>query len=341
LKAALIVPQSGEYKIWGDELVDGVKTAVGELNENGGLQKQKIALSIIDDPCSENLAVSTAQMLALNNDNKPSLVIGPYCSDGFDKIADIYAKAKVFQIVPMPLNKEYASKNYKGLLRVTGIKEQKGIDFFNFYNQHWAGRYTAVVYDPTDTDMKKSAFSVEDQFRRYGKSSLLKSYTFDQDLDSIGEQIRTAGEDIVLLLGKPKRIAKMIRLLQRLDPDITVVTEKYMIGDSFYEYADPTLPSLYFMAMPSLESNPDYTEMMVHLRLKGIEPNGLNLYGYAAVKTWADLVRKTKSVKYDALVRTARNSLSGSLWSNAGTKNSKALRYTFYRYQNGEFVPVD
>jgi hypothetical protein len=114
-----------------------------------------------------------------------------------------------------------------------------------------------------------------------------------------------------------------------------------MIGDSFYEYADPTLPSLYFMAMPSLESNPDYTEMMVHLRLKGIEPNGLNLYGYVAVKTWAALVRKTKSVKYDALVRTARNSLSGSLWSNAGTKNSKALRYTFYRYQNGEFVPVD
>jgi branched-chain amino acid transport system substrate-binding protein len=340
IRTALIVPQSGEYKIWGDELANGVKTAIQEINEKGGIQHKRLSLMLIDDPCSENLSVSAAQMLALNNDHKPALVVGPYCSEGFDKVASIYASAQIFQIVPMPLNAHYASQNYKGLIRVSNIKEQRGADFFDFYNRNWAGRRAIVIFDSADSDMVKSAESAVDQFRRHGKSSLIESRTFAKDVDLMAEEIVQARQDVAFLLGKPKKIAKTIRALKRLNPNFSIVTGKYMVGDSLYEYADPYLDQVYFMGMPSFENNPDYAELLVKLRLKGVEPNGLNIYGYAAVKTWADLVRKAGSLKYDKIVKAARN-LPNPLWSSARTSNSQGAHYVFYRYQNGEFMQVD
>ena len=70
VRVAIIVPKTGEYKVWGDELVFGAQTAVDEINNNGGIMGEKLELSTIDDTCSDNLAVSTAQMLSVSSSIK-------------------------------------------------------------------------------------------------------------------------------------------------------------------------------------------------------------------------------------------------------------------------------
>ena len=62
---AVVTPKAGVYVAEGTELLAGAQKAVDEINEAGGLLKQKINILPIDDQCSNNIAISTAQMLSL------------------------------------------------------------------------------------------------------------------------------------------------------------------------------------------------------------------------------------------------------------------------------------
>ena len=93
---AVVAPLAGDYENLGKELVSGARIAVNEINHNGGLNGEKINLVVVDDQCNDTLAVSTAQMIAVNSSpkDKMNLVIGPYCQNALKDVAAIYAKAK-------------------------------------------------------------------------------------------------------------------------------------------------------------------------------------------------------------------------------------------------------
>lgn len=340
IRAALIVPQSGNYKLWGNELAEGASAAINEINKNGGIQGKRLTLEIIDDPCNENLSVSTAQMLSVSRE-KPAFIIGPYCSSGFAKTASIFADAKIFQIVPMILSADNAAKNYDGLIKISGIKEQIGLDFFNFYNKKAAGEHIAVIYDPNNSETEKQALSVSEQFRRHGKISLLHTYTLEHNSKQLATDIAQRNENVILLLGQSKKIIKTIRHILNKNDKALIITEKYMIGDELQNLTDANFDHIFFMGLPQFETNPDFAELIVKLRLKNIELSGLNIYGYIAVQTWADLVKETGSYKYEDISKTAQQQLRHNLWSNASTQQEQMIHYVFYKYNNEEFTPFD
>ena len=67
---AVIAPKSGEYARAGEELFNGARLAVQEINDNGGLNGEKLDMLTIDDRCDDRLAVSTAEMLTLLKSKK-------------------------------------------------------------------------------------------------------------------------------------------------------------------------------------------------------------------------------------------------------------------------------
>ena len=89
---ALVVPKEGNYKQQGIELINGVQKAVDEINNNGGILDKKINLMVIDDQCNDSIDISTAQMLTILKQSKINLVIGPYCANSFEKVADMNFK---------------------------------------------------------------------------------------------------------------------------------------------------------------------------------------------------------------------------------------------------------
>ncbi len=335
VKVALIAPKSGEYKMWGDELNYGAKIAIDEINNNGGIKGKKLDLMSIDDACSDNLAISTAQMLAVGMENKPALVIGPYCSNNTYNVAKTYSKAQIFQIIPLN-NKFNTSSEVE-------FNSQIGKDFFKFYNERYAGKKVAFL---SNADYQVKAYnSLYDEFRKYGKSSLLSSYTFgNEGLDDLAKNMVSSGEEVVFISGEPKKIAKMIRNIKQKKPDMVIVTGKYAVGDSLFEYAADWLDNVYFMALPSFQDNPDFAEMMVKLRLRGVELTGLGGYAYTAVKTWAELVDETKSFDYAKLAAKVKKGGLKTPWGEALVNNGSAKgqpHYDFYQYKNGEYVAAD
>ncbi|MBO5443292.1 MAG: ABC transporter substrate-binding protein [Alphaproteobacteria bacterium] len=345
---AVIAPKEGEHQKSGYELISGVTTAVEEINSQGGLNGEKINLITVDDQCDDRLAVSTAQMMAVNANRKDkmSLVIGPYCSNSFDNVANIYAKANIFQIVPIALSESDAKESHKGLVKMVGYKDNQAKDFFKYYTQAFEGQKVAIIYDSGIRSIVDLAASVQSEFRKAGVSSLLKAFNFRNYADNYDEMVEDITRNnihIAYILGKPKNIAKISKKLKNEERDFVIFTNKYQAGDDFSKTMGSAAENTYLIALPSLKDSPDFAETLVQLRLHGVELEGLAVYGYSAVKLWEEIVNKADSFKYDKLAKALEEDKIETGWgevmfTNGNPQNS--INYGIYKFSGGEYTQV-
>ncbi|MBP1531900.1 MAG: amino acid ABC transporter substrate-binding protein [Alphaproteobacteria bacterium] len=340
---ALITPKAEEYKQQGDELEKGVKQAIDEINNNGGLLKEKIALLTIDDQCNDSIAVSTAQMLSILKKRNIKLVIGPYCANAFDKIADIYANAKIFQIIPTTVNYSQAKTIKKGLVKMLGYTNQQAIDFFKFYNERMAGKQLAIVSNKDESESMAEAEAILQEFQKHGKASLTKLYTYDMtdnDYKKLAQKVLADNNDMAFLLGTAKNIRKTAKALRSGNNNFIVFTNKYAATKHYFDYLDELADGTYFMELRGCTDDPDFAETLVKLRLSGIETEGLSLYGYEAINLWKSLVEKAKSFEYGRVAtyvndKNISTEFGNKMFHNGAPKASEP--YAIYQFKSGKY----
>lgn len=348
INIAVIAPREGEYAKVGKELIDGARIAVDDINMQGGLNGQKINLIAIDDRCDDVFAVSTAQMLAVNRSpkDKMHLVVGPYCSNAFKEASGIYAKAGIFQIVPTPISTDASSEPHAGLLKMLAGNERQSLDFFKFYLENFDGENVALVYDSQLRDVVEVAFSVQQEFNKSGKSQHLKTFNFANYENSYGKMAENILEEktaLALILGKSRDIAKLAKKLKQEDENFVVFTNKYQAQARFEEELGKRASGTYFLALPSLKDNPEFTEILVKLRLLGVEPEGLSVYSYSAVNLWRDLAERAGSFAYQDLVKNLNGNKFETAWGEVEFVNGQPvqpLNYAIYCLDNGEYTQV-
>ena len=348
INVGIIAPLAGEYQTVGQELVSGVRTAVDEINAQGGLKGRKINLVMIDDQCDDRIAVSTAQMMAVNvsERDKMSLVIGPYCSNALQKIAAVYARAGILQIIPTTVSSSIKSQNYKGLVKMVGYKTRQAGDFFNFYQEHFPDRKVALIYDRNNKDVVDVAAELQKLFTDSGKTAAFQSYNFQNyydDYDRIAEDVIKDGNKIAYILGKSKRVARMAKSLKSEREDFVLFVNKYQAQKDYRETMGKKAEGTFVVALPTLKDSPDFAETLVKLRLLGVEPEGLSVYGYSAVQLWKELVNKADSFKYDRLAETLSENKFDTGWGEMMFTNgdpSNSVGYGIYQIKNGEYTQV-
>lgn len=343
---AVIAPKAGEYVQAGTELFNGAKLAVQEINDNGGLNGERLDMLTIDDRCDDRLAVSTAEMLTLLKSKKIGLVVGPYCSNRFDEIADIYEKAKIFQIVPTTVAYNAGSLDKKGQILLLGTKAQMSGDFFRFYNRNFAGLKVGFVYnDKPEIGYADVAKSLYDEFRRYGKSELLKFYALNREQGGVYDLARSLEEDdvhVVFVLGESDETVNFIDAAKEVNAQLIIFTNKGLVNETTLKKLGKAAEGLYVMNLPGLKDSLMFTENLVNLRLLGIEPEGLEVYSYVAVKLWGDLAKQVKGFDYDKLSQAANSEEAREKWSEflMHSGSIKSAKYIIEMYQNGEFKQV-
>ena len=345
ITVAVIAPKQGDYKKDGIELFNGAKLAIDEVNNNGGLKGKKIDILTIDDRCDDRLAVSTAEMLSLISSKKIALVIGPYCSNRFEEIAKIYEKSKIFQIVPTTVAYSGGSVDKKGQIMFLGTKSQMSGDFFNFYNQNFAGLKTAFIYDDNKedgyADVAKSLF---EEFRRHGKSELLKFFALNDDTNvgDLIENLKRDGVGIVFVLSKKGMATNFIIQLKNVDENMILFTAKDMLTPYGFETLSNKANGIYFLGLKSFKDSLMFTESLVEMRLSGIEPKGFEVYSYGAVKLWSDLVENVDGFDYDELAKVSNSDELKEKWSEfmMHSGSIQSSRYVIELFVDGVFKQV-
>ena len=337
---------AGDYLQQGTELIKGVERAVEEINQDGGILKKKVDLLKIDDQCSNSIAVSTAQMLSLLKNKEVVLVIGPYCDNSFAEITEIYAKARIVQIILTVVNYTQAKIAQKGLVKMLGYNDQEAKDFFAFYNTRFAGDKVALIYNEKNNDSIAEAQVIADEFQKHGKSIVLTKYTYQmtaKDYAQLAEKIVNDGAKMAFISGSSANIRKMALALRQEDEDFTLFTNKYAAGQKYFDALDEDAEGTYFMELGGAAENPEFTETLVKLRLSGFEPDGMTFYGYAALKLWKNLVQRAKSFDYDKLAtvikhKTVQTELGERKFYNGAPQKSE--KYSIYRFENNGFNKV-
>ena len=345
---AVIAPKAGEFRRLGAEIIEGVKLAVDEINADGGLNGEKINLITVDDQCNDRLAVSTAQMMSLNTSQKDriNLVVGPYCTNAFRQVAAIYAKAGIFQIIPTSVSAQNVGSNYKGLVKMVGFSERQGQDFLKFYQNHFASKNLAMIYDSRQSDTIDVARIVRSEFQKAAPAGILRVYNladYGNDLDYLARDIVDNGAEAAYILGRPKSVAKLAKHLKQEDDEFIIFTNRYQSQESYEKILGDLAEGAYVIALPSLKDDPAFTETLVRLRLLGVEPEGLAVYGYSAVKLWKALVDKTDSFAYEKLAAAVNKNKIDTAWGEMMFNNGNpdnSVHYSVYQIQNGEYAQV-
>ncbi len=342
---AVIAPKAGEYAKAGAELFNGARLAVSEINDNGGINGEKLDILTIDDRCDDRLAVSTAEMLTLLSSKKIGLVIGPYCANRFNETADIYEKAEIFQIVPTTVSYNSGNAEKKGQILLLGTKAQASDAFFQFYNRNFAGLKVGFVYnDSTEEGYTEIAKTLFAEFRRYGKGDLLKFYMLNEnsDFSDMASVMKKDNINIVFVLGKREETVNLINAVKNKDKNMLVFTGKSMLDSEALNRLGKAADGIYALGLPGLKDSIMFAENLVNLRLLGIEPEGLEAYGYAAVKLWGDLAKQVKSFAYGKLAAAVNKDGMKEKWGEflMHSGSVKASQYIIEEYRNGEFKQV-
>ncbi len=343
ITVAIIAPKAGELKQSGNELFNGAHLAIKEINDNGGLNGQKIDILTIDDRCDDRLAISTAQMLTLLNSKKIGLVIGPYCSNSFSETSSIYKKANIFQIIPTTIDYNTNKSTPSGQILFLGSKNQISKDFFSFYNTNFAGLKIGFIYnDNKDNGYSSTAKALFEEFQRYGKSELLKFYTLNNNLYDIASQLQKDNIDISFVIGDKNQTIQAIQNIINITPNMIIFTNKNILGSDITKDFSTIPSNLYTFDLPSLKDSLSFTENLVDLRLSGYEPKGLEAYSYVAIKLWSELVNSSNSFDYNKLIQASNNDTFKENWGDflMHSGSIQTSQYIIEQYKEGEFIQV-
>ncbi len=349
INVAVVAPQSGDNAVFGQELWEGTRIAVDEINSNGGLLGEKINLIMVDDRCDNRFAISTAQMISLYNSSKgkTSLVIGPYCTNSFSIVADTYAAANIFQIIPTPISAVEASVQHSGLIKMTGYNEQQIQAFYDYYQEEFPNKKVGLIVDSRMTNIAKMGEELKQLFVIDKKEAYLSVFDFasyNDDYEKLAEQMDEAHVQIAYILGNAKDISELAKEWRDINERAVIFTDKYMAHSTYQDILGKEANGTYMFSLPTLKDNPEFTETLVKLRLLGIEPKGLSVYSYSAIRLWEELVKKAGSFDYKELSDTSKHQKVDIGWGETGFSNGipdNIVGYRLYIFNNGEYTQVE
>ena len=342
---AVIAPKAGENADIGHEFFQGARLAVEEINSNGGLLKQKIDLLTIDDRCDDRLAISTAEMLTLLNSKKVVLVVGPYCANRYIETTKIYQDAKIFQIIPTTEAFHSNDTEKKDQITLLSTKTQMSTDFFEFYNNNFAGLNVSFVYDDNpQTGYEETAQELHKAFKHYGKANLLKLYPYNhkQDKTDLAKTLKHENINVILVVGQAKHVTQIIYAAKKKNKNLIVFSNKKNFSKDLIDDLGKRANGLYAMELTDIKDSLLFTETLVNLRLNGSDPEGLEAYCYAAIKMWSELVKQTHTFDYTILTKKVSKPPLQEKWQeflmHSGKINS--AKYTIEMYKEGDFKQV-
>lgn len=345
---AIVAPLAGDFEVLGHELVSGAKIAVDEINNNGGLEGEKINLVVIDDQCNDLLAVSTAQMIAVNSSakDKMNLVIGPFCQNALGEVAQTYAKAKILEIIPTSVSEKEAAATPKSLIKLVGSSEKQSLDFFKFYLKNFDNQRLALVYNSNNKEVVGVAAALQEEFHKAGKLIDFKSYNFSnyqKDYSQMAEDIVADKTKVAVVLGGSKEVTRLAKALRREDKSLALFVNRYQVQGRYFEDMGKLAEGTYFLSLPTLKDNTEFTETLVRMRLLGVEPRGLSVYSYSAVKLWAEMVEQGNSYKFDKIMASLPGKSFETTWGEISFKDGvpeNPVNYAIYQFHDGEYTQV-
>lgn len=298
-------PMTSFNAAFGQQLKNGVVSAIEAINAAGGVLGQKYQVRVYDDACDPKQAVSMAERAKADG---VKIIIGHFCSSSSIPASEVYAESNVLMISPASSNPVLTERNLWNTFRVTGRDDQQGTVAARYILKNFAGKNIAILHDKTTygkglADTARQALNAGGVRERFSEAF----NSGDKDFSAIASRLRAANADVVYVGGLYTESALLLRQMRALGLKTVLMSGDGIVSPEFPSVAGAAAEGTLFTFGPDARKNPAAREAMAALSRVSASAEGYTLYAYAAVQVWAQAAAAAKSAEPRQVAAALKN----------------------------------
>jgi branched-chain amino acid transport system substrate-binding protein len=203
------LPRTGPVASIGDQVLNGVKAAMEDVNARGGVNGQKLVLDVQDDACDPKQAVSIANRFVQGN---VRFVVGHVCSGASIVASDIYAENGAIMMTPASNSAKLTDRGLPGIFRVCGRDDQQGELAAKIIAERFPGKKVAILHDNAPFG-RGLADSTKANLNKLGVTEALFAAITpgERDYTALITRLKAAGIEVVYYGGYHQEMGTLVR----------------------------------------------------------------------------------------------------------------------------------
>jgi len=278
-------PITGPGAAFGAQLKRGVEQAVADINGAGGVNGEKIELSVGDDVSDPKQGISVANKFVADG---VKFVVGHYNSGVSIPASDVYAENGILQISPSSTNPTLTDRGLWNVFRTCGRDDQQGSVAGNYLATHFKEAKIAIVHDKTPFGQ-----GIVDEVMKAMHAAGVKETLYEginvgeKDFSALIAKVKDAGASVIYFGGYHTEAGLIARQLADQGVKATLMGGDGLATDEFAAIAGNGTEGTLLTFSPDPRKNPEAAEIVQKFRDAGFEPEAYTLYSYAAVQVIA------------------------------------------------------
>lgn len=330
-------PFTGTYAAYGDQVWRGAEAAAEAVNDQGGINGEKILLVKGDDACDPKQAVSVANRLI--ESDKVVAVVGHFCSSSVIPTNEIYSDAGIVSISPAATNPQVTERGLSTVFRNCGRDDQQGTVAGGYIADVLKAKRVVIIHDK-DTYGQGLADATKLELNKKGvKEVLYEGLTRgEKDFNALVTKIRSTDPEVVYFGGLHPEAGPLVRQLREQGVSAKfisgdgIVTDEFVTAAGGAQYVNGVLMT--FGADP--RNHPAGKAVVERFRAQGYEPEGYTLYSYSSVQALAAAFSANKSTNGDkAAVWLKTHAVPTAIGVKEWDKNGDLRTSDYVMYQWG------
>lgn len=334
-------PFSGSAASYGEQIKDGLRVAMDEVNAAGGVLGEPLKLNYQDDACDAKQGVAAANKLVTS---KVVAVVGLFCSMTTIPATEVYAEENI-PVIFSASNPKITERGFNNIFRVNGQDNQQTKILAAYIQKNFPKARIALIHDKQVWGKGLIDYIQADFAVLNIKPVLVDSITLgEKDFSSTIAKLKKEKIDVVVMGLFPVEGGLMMR--QSLDAGYKA---QFFGGDSilsteFWNVAGDAGTGLIFTGPTDSRKTPEGKKVVAKIKANKGNPELYTLYAYTQLKVLAEAINRagsTDSAKIiDTLHAGSYKTVLGEL-SFAEDGNLKKPLWSLYSWSKGDYQAFD
>jgi branched-chain amino acid transport system substrate-binding protein len=321
---------TGNQANYGTAARDGLKLAIKECNDAGGIDGKKITLVEADSKSEPSEAVNAATKLI--SDDGVKVMVGPAVTANVMAESQVATDNKVPIIAPCATSPDVTVENGKAkpfVFRSCFIDPQQGEVMAQFAAKDLKAK-TAVLYLDSSSDYSKSLGKVfKEKFEAAGGKVVMEEAFLakDQDFKAALTKIKTANADVVFIPAYYEEVGKIVKQARELGIQSKLLGTDGWDDPKVVDIAGADALNNTFFSTHYFEKDEEVQGFIKAYKEEyGKDPNVFAALGYDAGKMMIDAIKRAGGTDSEKLVKALEETKdlqvgTGKITMDAATHN--------------------
>ncbi|WP_413629403.1 branched-chain amino acid ABC transporter substrate-binding protein [Methylobacterium sp. W2] len=293
IKIGVVVPVTGPNAAFGAQIKTGAAQAIADINKAGGVNGEKLVISVGDDASDPKQGVSVANKFASEG---VKAVVGAFNSGVSIPVSDVLQEAGIIEISPGSTAIKYTERGNWNTFRTCGRDDQQGAVAGSYLADKFKGKKIAFVHDKTPYGRGLADETLKALKAKGGTNVMFEGINpGEKDFSSLVSKLKQAGIDVVYFGGLYTEAGLLIRQMRDQGLAAPLMGGDGIADREFSQVAGPGSDGTLMTFSPDARKNPKAKTTIDAFKAMNFDPEGYTLYSYAAVQILKQAMEATKS----------------------------------------------